>query len=132
MHRFPSKSVIFKFRIGAFLFVLRCVLLVIGFPLLMFSMLFHIEESFLVSVAMLGAFPFVAVLQWMLAAKARCPLCFAQPLMHRGCSKNRKARRFLFSYRLQVALQSIFLGHFRCPYCGEPSQLKVRLRSDRG
>lgn len=128
MHRFPSRSVIFRFRFGAALFVLRSILLAVGVPMLLVSMLYNIREPFVISATMLAAFPVVVLLQWLVAAKARCPLCFGQPLMQRGCVKSRKARRFLFSYRLQVALQSLFAGHFRCPYCGEPSQMKARER----
>lgn len=110
------------------MFLLRTILIIAGLPLLLFSMLFHIRESFVVSVGMLAAFPLVVLVEWMVAVKARCPLCFGQPLMQRGCSKSRKAKRFLFSYRLQVSLQALFAGNFRCPYCGEPSQMKPRER----
>jgi len=128
MHRFPSKSVIFRFRIGAILFVLRGVLLVLGLPLLSLAMLLDLRQSFFISIAMLGSFPIVAILHWLVSAKARCPLCFAQPLLHKGCSKSRKAQRLLWSYRLKIALDTMFLGHFRCQYCGEPSQMKARER----
>ncbi len=128
MHRFPSKSVIFRFRVGAVLFILRSLLIVIGLPLLAMSMLFHIQETFVISAGMLAALPVVAIVQWAVAAKARCPLCFAQPLSHRGCAKSRKAGRLFYSYRLRVACDSLFLGRFRCPYCGEPSQMKARER----
>lgn len=128
MHRFPSKSVIHRFRIAALLFILRSLLLVFGVPLLLWSMLMHIQEWFFVAVCMLAMFPLLIVVQWIVASKARCPLCFAQPLVQRGCVKNRKARRFLMSYRLQVAITSLFLGYFRCPYCGEPSEMKARER----
>jgi hypothetical protein len=128
MHRFPSKSVILRFRFSAVLFILRCALFVCGFPLLLWSMLMDVREWFFVAVGMLGFFPVVIVLQWMVATKARCPLCFAQPLIHSGCVKSRKARRLFFSYRLQVSLTSLFKGYFRCPYCGEPSEMKARER----
>jgi len=128
MHRFPSKSVILRFRFSAVLFILRCALLVLGIPLLLWSMLMDIRESFYIAVGMLGFFPVAIILQWLAATKARCPLCFAQPLIHSGCVKSRKVRRLFFSYRLQVSLTSLLKGYFRCPYCGEPSEMKARER----
>jgi len=128
MHRFPRKSIIIRFRFGALLFILRCALIVAGPPLLLVSMLMDMRDLFFTAVAMLALFPVVIVVQWMVATKARCPLCFVQPLMHRGCAKSRKARRFLMSYRLQVAVTALFLGNFRCPYCGEPTEMKARER----
>lgn len=132
MHRFPSKFVIVRFRVGALLFILRGVLIALGMPLLVWSMLLDIEDWFFVAVLMLGLFPVVIVAQWVVAAKARCPLCFSQPLMARGCAKSRKARRLFLSYQLRVAVSLLFQGYFRCPYCGEPTEMKVRERSSVG
>lgn len=129
MHRFPSKSVILKLRIAALLFILRCALPALGFPLLLWSMLMDDRGNFIVAVGMLAFFLPVVFLQWILATGARCPLCFAQPLVRSGCVKNRKARRLLFSYRLHVSLSALAKGHFRCPYCGEPVQMKSRERA---
>jgi len=128
MHRFPNKSVIFKFRIAALLFIARCVLPTIGLPLMLWAMLMDDYALFLMASGMLGAFLIVVIIQWILAAGARCPLCHARPLIHSGCVKNRKARRFFFSYRLQVSLTSLFKGYFRCQYCGEPAEMKARER----
>jgi len=129
MHRFPNKSVITLLRFGALLFILRCLLIAIGLPLLLVSMLLDIQGWFFTAVGMLVFFPIVILVQCMVAAKARCPLCFAQPLMHRGCVKSHKARKLLMSYRLQVAVSSLLQGYFRCPYCGEPAEMKARERT---
>jgi len=70
----------------------------------------------------------VGFLQWALAGKTRCPLCMTPVLAHKSCSKNRKARRLLGSYRLRVALAICFQGYFKCQYCNEPTSIEVRPR----
>lgn len=128
MHRFPSTSTITRFRFGAILFILRFILPAVGFPLLVWSMLTDERTGFVVSCVILGFFPIVIMTQWVVASKVRCPLCLAPPLLHRSCARNRKARRLFFSYRMRVVVTSLFSGYFRCPYCGEPSEMRARQR----
>lgn len=128
MHRFSSQSSIARFRFAALLFWFRYLVPIVGVPLLGWCILTDNDEWFRVAVGMLAATPVLVVLQWLIAARVRCPLCLAPPLLHKGCSKNRKARTLFFSYRLRVATTGLFLGFFRCQYCGEPTELKVRER----
>jgi len=128
MHRFSSHSSIARFRFAAILFLLRYLVPAVGAPLLGWSILTENDEWFRIAVGLLLATPVLIVLQWIVAARVRCPLCLAPPLMHKGCSKNRKARTLFFSYRTRVAVSGLFLGYFRCQYCGEPTELKVRER----
>jgi hypothetical protein len=51
-------------------------------------------------------------------------------LATKACSKHRKAKRLLGSYRLKAAVSMLTLGHFYCPYCNEPSVLEVRARNN--
>lgn len=81
-----------------------------------------------VGLGLLIAAMVLVMMQWWYAAATRCPLCHAPVMASNGCSRNRKARKFLGSYRLQVALAVLFSGRFRCPYCGEPSILLTRNR----
>lgn len=64
------------------------------------------------------------------AHSARCPLCFAQPLLSRFCSRHRKARRFLGSHRLHVARDILVFNRFTCPFCGEPTKCVPRKRPE--
>jgi hypothetical protein len=70
--------------------------------------------------------------QTLLAQRVRCPLCMTPPLGSKGCQKNRKARPLFGSHRLRVACAVLAKDHFRCPYCGEPTQLEVRERRPLG
>lgn len=128
MHQFPNKSVIRRLRIAAGLFILRCILPVFGFPLLMWSMLVDDMSLFFGSLWILVGFVVVMLAQWLVALSVRCPLCYAAPLVKSGCVKSRKAERMMSSYRLEVSRSVFVNGHFRCPYCGEPSVLSVRQR----
>jgi hypothetical protein len=128
MHRFPSNSSVSRFRFAALLFIVRSLLPLVGLPLLLWAVFTHERIWLAVALGVLAAFPMVALVQWIAASKVRCPLCMVPPMVSRGCSKNRRARRLLGSYRLRVAVSALVLGNFRCQYCGEPTQMKARER----
>jgi hypothetical protein len=52
-------------------------------------------------------------------------------LAKKRCAKHRRARTFLGSHRLRVAMAVIFTKSFRCPYCHESTALEVRERKNR-
>ena len=131
MHRFPSKSTIFRFRFVAFLLVSRCVFVPLAIGLLVFSL---IEDDHDLTIVALGVGFFCVVmslLQWSLAGRTRCPLCLTPVLAKNGCSKHRNARTLFGSHRLRVAMGILFRGTFHCPYCHEPSMMAVRSRQPR-
>lgn len=56
------------------------------------------------------------------AQRLYCRVCANPSLKTKGCSKHRRAKRFLgVSYRLQVAFSATFTGRCNCMYCGEPT-----------
>ena len=71
----------------------------------------------------------VVLAQWMVAARASCPLCFGPVLGCKKCAMHNKAEKLLGSYRLRVATDITFSNTFRCPYCGEPTLLELRRKS---
>lgn len=84
-----------------------CELLWLGFGVLLFSLVCGLLRVFQ-------------------CRSARCPLCAVPVMAWMGCSKHRQARRLFGSYRLRVALSILFLGHFRCQFCNEPTTLKAK------
>jgi hypothetical protein len=128
MHRLPNQSTIIRFRLASLLLVLKYV----GPPVLIYFMVSSLikdDPKELIVAASIGLALFLAVpLRWIIAERTRCPLCLTPVLGNKGCSKHRHAKTFLGSYRLRVALAVIFKKSFRCPYCNEPSILKVRIR----
>ena len=64
--------------------------------------------------------------QWISASRTGCPLCMTPVLAPKTCMKHRRARAFLGSHRLRVAMAILFKSRFRCPYCNETTSLAVR------
>ncbi len=74
----------------------------------------------------------IAILQFLVGQRTRCPLCMAPVLASKGCSKHRHARTLFGSHRLRVAAAIVFTNSFKCPYCNESAELEVRTRRHRG
>lgn len=126
MHRLPSKSTVYRFRVAALLLCTRSILGLASVSVLVYS--FVREDRMLTLVGIgLGAVTVAAIiLQWMLATRTRCPLCLTPVLAKKGCSTHRSARTFMGSYRLRVALAILLQGSFKCPYCHEPTSVEAR------
>lgn len=126
MHRFHSSSAINRIRLVSVLLCLKYVGAAAATSLVVYSLVEDNGER-LVAGAVIGVAAFLALLtEWMFAEKTRCPLCLTPVLKEKSCSKHRHAKTFLGSFRLRVALAVMVKGSFRCPYCNEPSVLKVR------
>jgi hypothetical protein len=80
----------------------------------------------LYGLALLGVILLLALMHLMFASAAKCPLCLMPVLSRKGCVKHSSAKRFLGSYRLRVALTILLKGSFRCPYCNEPTILRLK------
>ena len=76
--------------------------------------------------SLLGATLLFTVIQWMFASAAKCPLCMMPVLSRKGCSRHRQAKSLFGSQRLRVALSILLKGSFRCPYCNEPTVLRLK------
>jgi hypothetical protein len=115
-------------RITAFLICLKCLMTPLSAAVFFYGFASHRENMIITGLALVFATVLLVIAQWMFAARTNCPLCLTPVMMSKGCAKHRRARRFLGSHRLYVALGVLFTGGFRCPYCGEPSVLEVRER----
>ena len=128
MHRLPSASVLHRFRLAAILLLLNYLLAPVSLGLLAWSIVMHERTLTLVACGMLALAIVFAIIQFLTASRARCPLCLTPSLANKACSRHRNARKLLGSYRLRVAGTIVFQGKFRCPYCGEPTAMEVRQR----
>ena len=126
MHKLPNRATIMRYRLVALLICLKWLLITTLFGFLAYS--FFIKDRELIILAIkLAAIPSVVFLVRLLyASTCLCPLCRVPLLSGQSCSKNSKAKTFLGSYRLRVALEILFLNRFRCPYCNEPTEMKSR------
>lgn len=131
MHRLSNEGSVFRFRVAAVLLLVKWLLVPASLASLLYTILLDHRELILVSLGVIGLTVVVAILQWVVSARCRCPLCIGLPLSRTATVKNRNAQRLLGSHRLRVA-HSIFLkGYFRCPYCNEPTAMEVRDRHHR-
>ena len=126
MHRLGSQSSVFRFRLAALLLCSRCILAPGSVFLLVYSMYIGDQKLALIGVG-LGVLTLLVVLvQLLISARARCPLCLTPVLANKQCAKHRNAKKFLGSHRLRVAMGVLFKGSFLCPYCHEPTSVEAR------
>jgi hypothetical protein len=126
MHSLPTQELVNRFRLLAFLLVLSRVLVPCWLGLLVYALVRTDWEKVYFSLGLLGVILLLMLIQWLLAARARCPLCLGPPLSRNACVKHRDARKLLGSYRSMVAVSIIFRGLFKCPYCGESTAIQSR------
>lgn len=130
MHRFPSKSIIIRFKFTAILLCLGCLMVPAVAGTLSYSIMTDDPGLTKIGIALLVLTVLVAILQCMLASRTRCPLCMTPVLASKRCSKHRNARTFLGSHRLRVAFAILFKNAFKCPYCNEVAAMEVRNRGN--
>jgi hypothetical protein len=126
MHNFRSKRHIIRLRLSSIaLFAL--VLTMVTTFVIGITALIHADTSMMsltiLCVCLIGV---LALLHRLMAGSASCPLCRNQPMISKRCQKHRNAHQLFGSYRLKVAKDILVHNHFRCPYCGESSQCKVK------
>jgi len=126
MHRLPSRSSVFRFRLASLLVFLAAGLFLAALGEIACGLFRDTRTDVFVGLGLLGGAFVTFLFHLVVASRARCPLCTIPPLVRKGCQKSRKARRFCGSYRLRVAGGILFRGAFQCPYCGEPTKLMVR------
>ena len=111
---------------AALLLCLKRLVITIAIGFLLVSLVLASTRLSMVGVALLGATLVFTLIQWMFAAAAKCPLCMMPVLSRKGCSRHRHAKSLLGSQRLRVALSILLKGSFRCPYCNEPTVLRLK------
>lgn len=132
MHRLPSNTTIFRFRSSSMLLWLAVLSFFSGLVVMMVGFFHSGDGHVLLGGQLVGASLASYILEWGVSSRARCPLCMIPPLHPKRCQKNRRAKRLLGSYRLQVATSVLFRDHFHCPYCGEATKIALRERPTAG
>jgi hypothetical protein len=123
MHHLHTRSAVVPFRLAAFLLVIICLLAPIAVGLLLQSLLTDSPRSALVGSGFVALALVLAIPQWVAGTRTGCPLCWTPVLAPKYCAKHRKARKFMGSHRLRVALAILFKNRFRCPYCNESTAM---------
>ena len=128
MHSLPNQHTVRRFRFAALLLLLKWVFFTSFLGVFGYSLMMERRDLIYIAMGLMGLALLVSISHWIVGARTRCPLCLVPSFSHQQCSKSRKARHFMGSYRLIVALAVIFKGYFHCPYCGEPTAIEVRSR----
>jgi len=130
MHRLPNESVVRKYRLASLMVIISFLGMPVAISILIVGMFKGEVPIILVSAWCMGGTVAFIALTFIVSARLRCPLCMVPPLIRRGCSKHRHAKKLFGSYRLKVAYSILFADRFRCPYCGEPTAMEARRRGN--
>ncbi len=126
IYSLPNQNAVRRFRFSALLLLSKWVFMMGSLGIFGYATLAERRDLTLLALGLLNLSLLVSIAHWIMATRARCPLCFVPSFSHQMCSKSSKARHCLGSYRLHVSLAVIFRGCFHCPYCGEPIGVKLR------
>ena len=128
MHRLPSPSAVHRIRLAAILLGAKCLITPLAVGLLAWSLATGDCKLAIISLSLLILVSILVLLQWLIATRANCPLCLTPVLSNKACAKHRSSRTLFGSHRLRVAVAVLCLNRFRCPYCGEHSEVRARVR----
>jgi len=127
MHHTYTRSSVFIFRFASLLLFANWLIAPAAVGLLGRSLLTYNHPMTMVGSG-LGIFCMILVVaQWIAGSATACPLCRTAVLAPKDCSKHRRAKTFLGSHRLRVAMEIIFRNRFRCPYCNEMTTMEHRV-----
>ena len=129
MHRLKSKLTIYRFRFAALLFCAKHILFPVTCVIMAWAIMMRDHRIARLGLLSISLMVLVVILQWIVAARASCPLCMTAVLARKHCRTHRHARTLLGSYRLRVALSIVFKNTFCCQYCCESTALEVRQKS---
>ena len=128
MHRLRSTGLLRGFRIASLLVTLKFVLLGVAAGILVDAVMQTDWRRTLLGFGVAASTVLISLGRALTLAHVRCPLCMSTVFSPFGTVKHSKARSLLGSYRLRVALSILFRNNFTCPYCNEPTAMKLRPR----
>ncbi len=126
MHHPRSASAAQRLRLASILLLANRLLILPAVGMLLISFFAHDRYLTIFGSTLMVVSFLLLLAQLLVASQAGCPLCRTPVLASLGCVKHRKAKRFLGSYPLRVALAITFREQFRCPYCNEPTGMEIR------
>ena len=128
MHLLPSQYTVTRFKLVSWVLLLIYLMIPSTFGVIGYSVAVQDHEFMRIALVLIVATVVAVIIQWVISARARCPICQTTALSHCGCMKHRTAKTLLGSYRFKVACSVIFTKGFYCPYCGEHTAVQARPR----
>jgi predicted RNA-binding Zn-ribbon protein involved in translation (DUF1610 family) len=132
MHQFRSSRHIFRLRLSSISLIGIVLTMTVTFVIGITALIHADSEMMKITIFCVCIIVTLALLHRLMAGSASCPLCHNQPMISKRCQKHRNAHQLLGSYRLRVAKDILCHNQFRCPYCGESSQCKVKSNRTEG
>lgn len=126
MHKLPNKSMVMRYRLVSLLICSEWLFIVSLIGIFAYSFFIKDRELMIIYIKLAAIAGVLFLLRVLYAPTCKCPLCLVSPLSGKSCSKNMKAKTFLGSYRLRVALNILLFSKFRCPYCNETTKMISR------
>lgn len=123
MHHLHTRSAVVHFRLAALLLLVIGLLVPVAIGVLLQSLLANSPRSALIGSGLVTLSLVLVIPQWVAGSRTGCPLCWTPVLAPKYCTKHRKARKFMGSHRLRVALAILLKNQFRCPFCNESTAL---------
>lgn len=126
MHHPHSVSAVIRFRFAAILLLCSRLCVPIAASLLVYAVVACNRHLTIIGAGLAVLAVLLVILQWIAACHTGCPLCRTPVLAPKACMKHRRARTFIGSHRLRVALAILLKSQFRCPYCNESTSMELR------
>jgi len=126
MHHPRSISAVRNFQFAAFLLVGNRLLALVAGAALIVSWIRQEQLLMILGAALASLSMILVVVQWIAASRCKCPLCMTPVLAPKACMKHRRARVFLGSHRMRVAVAILLQNRFRCQYCNETTTMEAR------
>lgn len=128
MHRLRAQSIVYRFRVVAFLLCAKVVIGVVSIGVAIPAYLMNNRELLIYALFGILLAVLMTPLLWLTSPRTNCPLCMTPVLARKECSKHNRAKTVLGSHRICVALSILFKNSFVCPYCLEATAVKARVR----
>lgn len=115
-----------RFRFAAFFLLGNVMLAPATAGLLTYSVVTDNRQLTMIGSGFVMFILMLVIVQWIIGCRTGCPLCRTPVLAPKACMKHRRARTFLRSHRLRVAVAILLKDRFRCPYCNESTSMERR------
>lgn len=126
MHRLPLDRHVIRYGVAAMLLLLGRAVTGVSAVVLPIAVLTGGRWATVAALCGIPVGVAMLIAQWVAASGCHCPLCLGRPLGATRAAPHGNARRMLGSYRLPVALGTVFKHRFRCPFCDAPVAVEKR------
>jgi len=126
MHHIQKSFRTRSYRRASFVFIAAYLSLLATLGFVAYTFYKSSQNDLMIISILIGVSAFFWMLSMIASGNCRCQLCQTANMRSLKCSRHKKAKRLLGSYRLRVSTSIVFMNSFRCPYCGEAFSLSPK------